>query len=73
MLICHLTIIISLSLHLPYHREENKISHYIINKIEVEGESRFKIGENTFHDLPALLTFYKHHYLDTTPLVKAVS
>lgn len=55
-----------------FYREENKISHYIINKIEVEGESRFKIGENTFHDLPTLLTFYKHHYLDTTPLVKAV-
>jgi len=54
-------------------REENKISHYIINKMDVDGESRFKIGENTFHDLPTLLTFYKHHYLDTTPLIKAVS
>ncbi|UXI18485.1 hypothetical protein NH340_JMT04428 [Sarcoptes scabiei] len=51
--------------------EENKISHYIINKIDVNGEPRFKIGENTFHDMPSLLTYYKHHYLDTTALIRA--
>ncbi|KAH7639620.1 crk proto-oncogene, adaptor protein [Dermatophagoides farinae] len=51
--------------------EENKISHYIINKIDVNGESKFKIGENTFHDMPSLLTYYKHHYLDTTALIRA--
>lgn len=69
--------------------EENKISHYIINKVEAEpvvcidstlpavpptsAKSRFKIGDNTFHDLPTLLTFYKHHYLDSTPLIRAAT
>ena len=52
--------------------EEQKISHYIINKIDLNGEPKFKIGENTFHDMPSLLTYYKHHYLDTTALIRAV-
>ncbi|XP_027200007.1 crk proto-oncogene, adaptor protein [Dermatophagoides pteronyssinus] len=51
--------------------EEQKISHYIINKIDLNGEPKFKIGENTFHDMPSLLTYYKHHYLDTTALIRA--
>ena len=28
----------------------------------------YRIGDQTFDDLPDLLTFYKLHYLDTTPL-----
>lgn len=50
-------------------REDSKVSHYIINKI-LSGDDcfMFRIGDQTFSDLPDLLTFYKLHYLDTTPL-----
>lgn len=52
-------------------KEDNKVSHYIINKItNTEHQTRFKIGDQTFADLPSLLAFYKLHYLDTTPLTK---
>jgi len=55
-------------------KEDNKVSHYIINKI-VQGDpasaqARYKIGDQMFNDLPALLNFYKVHYLDTTPLIR---
>lgn len=33
-------------------------------------QTRFRIGDQMFPDLPSLLTFYKGHYLDTTPLVR---
>lgn len=28
----------------------------------------YRIGDQSFQDLPELLAFYKLHYLDTTPL-----
>ncbi|XP_055539143.1 adapter molecule Crk [Wyeomyia smithii] len=50
-------------------REDCKVSHYIINKILAADDScMFRIGDQTFTDLPDLLNFYKLHYLDTTPL-----
>lgn len=49
---------------------EERVSHYIINKIQVGGTPRFKIGDKEFSDIPSLLNFYKSHYLDTTTLVR---
>ncbi|KAH3884527.1 adapter molecule Crk-like isoform X2 [Dreissena polymorpha] len=49
-------------------REDSKISHYIINKVQVGGSELFRIGDQQFPDIPALLNFYKTHYLDTTAL-----
>ena len=54
-------------------REDEKVSHYIINKILQSDQTRFRIGEQTFPDVPALLSFYQVHYLDTTPLMRPVS
>lgn len=51
-------------------KEDQKVSHYIINKIQVGGTTRYRIGDQEFPDLPALLTFYKTHYLDTTSLIR---
>lgn len=51
-------------------KEENKVSHYIINKIQTGGMIRFRIGDQEFPDLPSLLNFYKTHYLDTTSLLR---
>ena len=51
-------------------REDSKVSHYIINKIQQGDQTRYKIGDQMFTDLPALLNFYKVHYLDTTPLIR---
>lgn len=51
-------------------KEDAKVSHYIINKIQVGGMTRFRIGDQEFPDLPSLLTFYKTHYLDTTSLIR---
>ncbi|XP_014833828.1 PREDICTED: adapter molecule crk-like [Poecilia mexicana] len=59
--------------------ENSKVSHYIINDISnrmrpgsgVE-TNRFQIGEESFPELPALLEFYKVHYLDTTTLCEPV-
>jgi len=51
-------------------REDSKVSHYIINKIQRDDQTRYRIGDQMFPDLPSLLTFYKGHYLDTTPLVR---
>lgn len=59
-------------------KEDNKVSHYIINKMVGANSSnqqdaaaaRYKIGDQMFNDLPALLNFYKVHYLDTTPLIR---
>lgn len=51
-------------------REDNKVSHYIINKMQQGEQTRYRIGDQMFTDLPALLNFYKVHYLDTTPLIR---
>ena len=51
-------------------REDAKVSHYIINKIQQGDQIRFRIGDQMFTDLPALLNFYKVHYLDTTLLIR---
>ncbi|KAG8450746.1 hypothetical protein GDO86_003137 [Hymenochirus boettgeri] len=61
--------------------ENSKVSHYIINSVSnnrqsgVPGmsQSRFRIGDQEFDSLPALLEFYKIHYLDTTTLIEPVS
>lgn len=55
---------------------DDKISHYIINRIPpYEPKSlqpaslvRFKIGDQVFSDIPGLLAFYKSNNLDDTPL-----
>lgn len=57
----------SFSTHVCF-REDTKVSHYIINKIQQGDQTVFRIGDQSFSDLPELLAFYKLHYLDTTPL-----
>ncbi|XP_041863702.1 adapter molecule crk-like [Melanotaenia boesemani] len=59
--------------------ENSKVSHYIINSISNNRQSssgwappRFRIGDQEFEALPALLEFYKIHYLDTTTLIEPV-
>ena len=55
-------------------REGTKTMHYIINKIEEDGETpRYKIGSNFFESMPTLLRHYTTHYLDTTQLLKPVN
>uniref|UniRef100_A0A0K8TKN9 Putative crk family adapter n=1 Tax=Tabanus bromius TaxID=304241 RepID=A0A0K8TKN9_TABBR len=49
-------------------REDTKVSHYIINKVQQQDRTVYRIGDQSFPHLPALLSFYKLHYLDTTPL-----
>ena len=51
-------------------REDCKVSHYIINKIQQADQIRYRIGDQMFPDIPTLLAFYKLHYLDTTPLIR---
>ncbi|XP_043224267.1 adapter molecule Crk-like [Amphibalanus amphitrite] len=51
-------------------REDNKVSHYIINKMQKDDQVQYRIGDQKFPDLASLLAFYKCHYLDTTPLVR---
>ncbi|XP_015115257.1 adapter molecule Crk [Diachasma alloeum] len=51
-------------------REDSKVSHYIINKMQQGDHIRYRIGDQTFSDIPNLLAFYKIHYLDTTPLIR---
>ncbi|MBN3310125.1 CRK protein, partial [Amia calva] len=60
--------------------ENSKVSHYIINSISNNRQSgtglnlpRFRIGDQEFDALPALLEFYKIHYLDTTTLIEPIS
>ncbi|XP_030648376.1 adapter molecule crk-like isoform X1 [Chanos chanos] len=60
--------------------ENSKVSHYIINSISNNRQSgsgvaspRFRIGDQEFDGLPALLEFYKIHYLDTTTLIEPTS
>lgn len=55
-------------------REDDRVSHYIVNRvISADGTTRFRIGNQLFADMPALLAFYRLHYLDTTPLVRPLS
>ncbi|PIK36431.1 putative crk-like protein [Apostichopus japonicus] len=49
--------------------ENNKVSHYII---EVRND-QYHIGELHFQSLPAVIEFYKVHYLDTTTLSRPCS
>ncbi|CAD7001921.1 unnamed protein product [Ceratitis capitata] len=49
-------------------REDTKVSNYIINKIQQQDQTFYRIGDQLFENLPKLLTFYTLHYLDTTPL-----
>ncbi|XP_048840491.1 adapter molecule crk-like [Brienomyrus brachyistius] len=62
--------------------ENSKVSHYIINSISSSSNRqsgsglacpRFRIGDQEFDALPALLEFYKIHYLDTTTLIEPIS
>lgn len=57
---------------LYFCREDSKISHYIINRTVVGSAEAFRIGDQQFPDIPALLNFYKTHYLDTTALTYPV-
>ena len=54
-------------------KEDLKVSHYIINKIQQNDQIVYRIGDQTFPDLPELLAFYILHYLDTTALRRPVS
>ncbi|XP_047462880.1 adapter molecule crk-like [Mugil cephalus] len=60
--------------------ENSKVSHYIINSVSNNRQSGtgvvspwFRIGDQEFEALPALLEFYKIHYLDTTTLIEPLS
>lgn len=56
-------------------KEDAKVSHYIINKIQQHHkplQTVYRIGDNSFNDLPELLEFYSVHYLDTTTLRRPV-
>ncbi|XP_068562149.1 adapter molecule crk [Cebidichthys violaceus] len=64
--------------------ENSKVSHYIINSISSNNNNnrqsgpgsaqpRFRIGDQEFEALPALLEFYKIHYLDTTTLIEPIN
>lgn len=53
------------------NREDDRVSHYIINRVvSSDGTVRYRIGDQLFADMPSLLSFYRLHYLDTTPLVR---
>ncbi|KAJ8985890.1 hypothetical protein NQ317_006264 [Molorchus minor] len=54
-------------------KEDSKVSHYIINKMQQHDQPRYKIGDHIFKNLPEMLSFYKLHYLDTTPLIRPAS
>jgi len=51
-------------------REVGKVSHYIINFNRMTRV--YKIGDQTFDDLPSIVEFYKKHFLDSTTLVEPV-
>lgn len=60
--------------------ENSRVSHYIINSVSNNRQSGsgvpspwYRIGDQEFEALPALLEFYKIHYLDTTTLLEPVS
>lgn len=49
--------------------ENNKVSHYIISR----RGGLYLIGDQTFTELPAVIDFYRKHFLDTTTLTEHVS
>lgn len=49
--------------------ENNKVSHHIIEL----RDNQYHIGELHFQTLPAVIEFYKVHYLDTTVLTRPCS
>ncbi|XP_054857644.1 adapter molecule crk isoform X2 [Eublepharis macularius] len=56
--------------------ESSRVSHYIVNSGGGGpglNPPKFRIGDQEFESLPALLEFYKIHYLDTTTLIEPVS
>ncbi len=63
-----MTAIIILVFSLCYS-ENNKVSHYIISR----RGGLYLIGDQSFTDFPAVIDFYKKHFLDTTTLVEPVS
>lgn len=46
--------------------ENTKVSHYIVSR----RGNQFLIGDQSFSDLPAVIEFYRTHYLDTTTLIE---
>ncbi|XP_044765876.1 adapter molecule Crk [Coccinella septempunctata] len=54
-------------------KEDSRVSHYIINKLQHDDRITYRIGDQDFPNLPELLAFYKLHYLDTTPLIRTAS
>jgi len=54
-------------------REDNRVSHYIINKVQQpDNQVRFRIGDQSFRDVPTLLEHYKTVFLDTTTLKRPI-
>ena len=49
--------------------ENSKVSHYIISR----RGGLYLIGDQSFHELPEVIDFYKKHFLDTTTLTECVS
>lgn len=49
-------------------REDTRVSHYIINKCLQANQTRYKMGDQMFADIPSLLSFYRINTLDTTRL-----
>lgn len=50
-------------------REKARISHYIINKVQMPDEQiRYQIGDQTFPDVPSLLQHFRTTFLGTTTL-----
>ncbi len=46
------------------------MSHYIINKVQQDSKTKYRIGDQFFSDLLSLVEFYKLHYLNTIPLIR---
>lgn len=55
---------------LSVRESDEKVSHYIINKITSDKSQQvcFRIGEQIFKNIPSLLAYYKLNNLDDTPL-----
>ncbi|CAG9759933.1 unnamed protein product [Ceutorhynchus assimilis] len=52
-------------------KEDSRVSHYIINKMQQNNDQpSYRIGDQLFRSLSELVSFYKLHYLDTTPLIR---
>lgn len=56
---------------LSVKESDDKVSHYIINRISPEKGQQvcFQIGEKIFLEIPSLLAFYMSNNLDDTPLI----